>query len=96
MKYDRASVEAAMTSAFSEQPQIIQTERGLSIAGTRITLYDVMDHLVAGWTPKVIRNWLSVTEEQLNAAISYIDAHRDEVEAEYQDALRETQALREY
>ena len=81
MKYDRASIEAAMTSASSEQAQIIQTERGQSIAG---------------WTTKVIRSWLPLTEEQLNAALSYIDAHRDEVEAEYQDALQETQALREY
>ena len=96
MKYARASIEAAMTSASSEQAQIIRTERGLSIAGTRITLYDVMEHFAAGWAPKLIRNWLLLTEEQLNAALSYIDADRDEVEAEYQDALQETQALGEY
>lgn len=85
-----------MTSAANEQAQIIRTERGLSIAKTRITLHDIMDHLAAGWTPKLILNWLPLTEEQLNAALVYIDAHRDEVEAEYQTVLRETQALREY
>lgn len=85
-----------MTSAANEQAQIIRTEWGLSIAGTRITLYDIMDHLAAGWTPKLILNWLPLIEEQFNAALAYIDAHRDEVEAEYQTDLRGTQALREY
>ena len=34
-----------MTSVSNGQPSIIRTERGLIIAGTRITLYDVMDYL---------------------------------------------------
>ena len=33
-----------MTSVFNNQPTIILTERGLTISGTRITLYDVMDY----------------------------------------------------
>ncbi len=32
------------------QVAIIRTELGLTIADTRITLYDVMDHLAAGST----------------------------------------------
>ena len=68
----------------------------LTIAGTRITIYDVMDHLVASWTPKLIMNWLPLTEEELNAALSYINANRTEVEAEYRSVLQETQELREY
>jgi uncharacterized protein (DUF433 family) len=85
-----------MVSVSSGQLPIIRTERGLTIAGTRITLYDVMDHLAAGWTPKLILNWLPLTEEQLNAAISYIDSNRAEVEAEYQTVLQATQEMREY
>jgi len=85
-----------MVSVSNGQLPIIRTERGLTIAGTRITLYDVMDHLAAGWTPKLILNWLPLTEEQLNAALSYIDANRSEVEADYQTVLRETQERREY
>ena len=49
------------------QSAIICTERGLTIAGTRITLYDVMDFLKAQYPPKLIRDkfnlntsWLSV------------------------------------
>lgn len=85
-----------MTSPFHERESIIRTERGLTIAGTRITVYDVMDHLAAGWTPKLILNWLPLTKEQLNAALSYIDANRAEVEAEYQTVLQATQEMREY
>ncbi|NJM73561.1 MAG: DUF433 domain-containing protein [Scytonema sp. RU_4_4] len=85
-----------MTLASNGHAAIIRTERGLTIAGTRITIYDVMDHLKAGWTPKLIRNWLPLTEEQLNAALSYIDANRTEVEAEYQTVLQETQEIRKY
>ncbi len=36
------------------QSAIIRTERGLTIAGTRITLYDVMDYLKAQYPPKLI------------------------------------------
>ncbi len=59
-----------MTTVSNEHSTIIRTERGLTIAGTRITLYDIMGHLEAGWTPKLIQNWLPLTEEQLNAALS--------------------------
>lgn len=85
-----------MTSSFNGQSAIVRTERGLTISGTRITLYDVMDHLAAGWAPKLILNWLPLTEEQLNAALSYIDANRTEVETEYQEVLQGTQKMREY
>jgi uncharacterized protein (DUF433 family) len=85
-----------MAPVFNEKSGIIRTERGLTIAGTRITIYDVMDHLLAGWTPQLIQNWLPLTEEQLNAALAYINANRTEVEAEYQTVLKETQELRKY
>jgi len=85
-----------MALILDEQSLIIRTERGLTIAGTRITIYDVMDHLAAGWTPKLILNWLPLTEEQLNAALSYMDTNRSEVEAEYQTVLQATQEMREY
>lgn len=85
-----------MTSASNGQASIIRTDRGLTIAGTRITLYDVIDHLMAGWTPKLILNWLPLTKEQLSAALSYIDANRTTVEAEYRTVLQETQEMREY
>ena len=37
-----------MTTTWSGSPTVVRTERGLTIAGTRITLYDVMDYVTAG------------------------------------------------
>lgn len=85
-----------MTLAPDEQADIIRTERGLTITGTRITLYDVMDYVRAEYPPKFIRSMLNLTDEQINAALSYIEANRAEVEAEYQTVLREAEESRQY
>jgi uncharacterized protein (DUF433 family) len=73
-----------MTLASYQPVPILRTERGLTISGTRITLYDMVDHLAAGWTPKLILHWLPLTEAQLDAALAYIEANQAAVEAEYQ------------
>lgn len=75
---------------------IIRTERGLTIAGTRTTLYNVMDYLNADWPPHLIQKWLMVSDVQLKAALIYIQSHQDEVEAEYQKVLLQAQAIRAY
>lgn len=85
-----------MTPASNGQPGIIRTERGLTIAGTRITLYDVMDYVSAEYPPKFIRGMLNLTDEQVNAVLSYIEANRAEVEAEYQTVLKEAEEIRQY
>ena len=85
-----------MNSISNGKAAIIRTERGLTIAGTRITLYNVMDYVTEQYPPKFIRAMLSLTDEQVKAALSYIDAHRAEVEAEYQTVLKETEELRKY
>lgn len=72
----------------NEQALIIRSDRGLTIAGTRITLYDVMDYLTAGYPAKLIREKLCLTDERINAALSYIETHQAEVEAEYQQVLQ--------
>ncbi|MBN4006952.1 DUF433 domain-containing protein [Nostoc sp. LPT] len=85
-----------MTPASNGQVSIIRTERGLTISGTRITLYDVMDYVTEQYPPKFIRAMLNLTDEQVHCALSYIDAHRAEIEAEYQFVLKETEELRQY
>ena len=78
------------------QAAIIRTERGLTVSGTRITLYDVMDYVTEQYPSKFIRAMLDLTNEQVSAALSYIEAHRTEVEAEYQLVLKEAEELRQY
>lgn len=85
-----------MTNLSDEQTGIIRTERGLTIAGTRITLYDIMDYVTAEYPPKFIRGLFDLTQEQINAALAYIEANRPTVEAEYQQVLQEAEELRLY
>ncbi len=85
-----------MATAFNQQSEIIRTERGLTISGTRITLYDVMDYWKHGYPPKFIRGLFDLTEEQINIAITYIQANSEQVEAEYQLVLKEAEKLRQY
>ncbi|MBP8252125.1 MAG: DUF433 domain-containing protein [Herpetosiphon sp.] len=73
---------------------IIRTGRGLSIAGTRITIYDILDYVHADWPPKLIQDWLNLSEQQVTAALDYIAAHRADVEAEYQQVLAHAQEVR--
>ena len=77
-----------MTPVSDKQATIIRTERGLTISGTRLTLYDVMDFLKAEYSPKLIRNRFNLTEDQINAAMSYIEANRAKTETEYQQVLQ--------
>ena len=85
-----------MTNISNEQTAIIRTERGLTLAGTRITIYDIMDYVTAQYPPKFIRGLFDLTEEQINGALAYIEANRDTVEAEYQIVLKEAEELRLY
>jgi hypothetical protein len=45
---------------------------------------------------KFIRGMLNLTDEQVNAALSYIEANGAEVEAEYQIVLQEAEEIRQY
>jgi uncharacterized protein (DUF433 family) len=85
-----------MTAASSNESSIIRTERGLTIAGTRITLYDVMDYLSASYPPKLIREKLCLTNEQVDSALSYIETHQAEVKTEYQEVLKIAEDNRQY
>jgi uncharacterized protein (DUF433 family) len=86
-----------MTTIPNEKTAIIRTERGLTIAGTRITIYDIMDYYVtAQYPPKFIRGLFDLTEEQINAALAYIEENCATVEAEYQIVLKEAEELRLY
>lgn len=80
----------------SKQPVVIRTERGLTVAGTRITLYDVMDYVLDGWPPRLIRDRLGLSEQQITGVMSYLETHRSEVEGEYRSVLQDAEQNRRY
>lgn len=75
---------------------VVRTSRGLSIAGTRITLYALLDYLHADWPPKLVQDWFNLTDQQMADILAYLDEHRDEVEREYQQVLQQAEANRHY
>src|SRR5260370_593529 len=69
------------------QAVIIDRGRGPEIAGTRITVYDIMDYYKQGWHHTGIAATLRISSAKVIAAIEYIEAHKEEVLAEYQKIL---------
>jgi uncharacterized protein (DUF433 family) len=85
-----------MISQSDAKVAIVRTERGLTISGTRITLYDVMDYVKSQYPAKFIQGLFELSDEQINSALSYIELNRDMVEAEYAQVIRETEELQVY
>ena len=69
------------------QAAIINRGRGPEIEGTRITVYDIWDHVKDGWHHTQIAAFLRLSSAQVLAAIRYIEDHREEVMAAYQRIL---------
>lgn len=69
---------------------------GLYITGTRITLYHIMDYLLAGWSPHLIAQWLHVTDWQMAEVMTYLDEHRTEVVGQYHQVLLQAEESRQY
>ena len=66
---------------------IVNRGRGPEFVGTRITVFDVMDYLKHGWHRERIAALFRLSSRDIQAAIDYIAAHRDDVEADYQRIL---------
>ena len=66
------------------EAKIIKTGRGPEIAGTRITVYDVLEYHRSGWHRDMIADTLELSSGQVEVAIRYIEEHRDEVMAAYE------------
>ena len=66
---------------------IINRGRGPEISGTRITVYDVMDYYKEGWHRDQIAVLFRLSSRDIQAAIDYIESHKEEVETEYQKIL---------
>jgi uncharacterized protein (DUF433 family) len=73
-----------MSSGIKES-KIVNHGRGPAVAGTRITVYDVMDYYKHGWrADQIVEALPRLSVADVQAAIDYIEAHKDEVTAEYQ------------
>lgn len=78
------------------QPKIVRTERGLTVSGSRITIYDVMDYYPKHSIAFVREALPFLSEVQLQVAIDYIESNREEVETEYQIVVRQAEETELY
>ena len=85
-----------MPTLTNTEAAIVRTERGLTIAGTRITLYNIMDYVTAGYPAEHIQHLYHLTDAQIADVLAYIADHRTEVEAEYQQVLHDAEETRRY
>src|ERR1700736_2015603 len=63
---------------------IIDRGRGPELAGTRITVFDIIPYLEAGHSPTYIAAVLNLSTAEVQALIQYIEDHKAEVMAENQ------------
>ena len=71
--------------------RIIDRGRGPEVAGTRVTVYRIMDFLREGSSAGRIATELHLTEAQVRVALDYIAMHCGTVEAEYETILQRVQ-----
>jgi len=69
------------------EAKIIKFGRNPRIAGTRITVYAILEYVQEGWRREDIAFWLNLTRNQVDAAIHYIGEHKEEVMAEYDEIM---------
>jgi uncharacterized protein (DUF433 family) len=65
------------------EAKIIKTGSTPRIEGSRITVYDVLEYHGKGWHRDEIASLFDLSSQQVEAAIRYIEEHRDEVMATY-------------
>jgi uncharacterized protein (DUF433 family) len=59
---------------------MIERGRGPQLAGTRVTVYDIYPYLEDGdWSLAEIADSLQLSPEQVQVALRYIEAHKEEV-----------------
>jgi uncharacterized protein (DUF433 family) len=68
-------------------PKIINRGRGPELAGTRITVYDILEYARAGWSKMRIAVTLGLDTRSVEVALNYIKEHEEEVNAEYQKIM---------
>lgn len=79
-----------------ENRTVVRTARGLTVKGSRLTLYDVMGGMRGGESLKNIRDIYELTDEEMLDILDYIHLHKEEVEKEYEEVLRSAEENRKY
>ncbi|QTA90631.1 DUF433 domain-containing protein [Desulfonema magnum] len=78
------------------RPTIVRTERGLTIGGTRLTLYMIMEFLKTGYSWDEIQDEFRLTFRQTDEIREFLETHREEAEKEYEQVTALAESNRRY
>ena len=78
------------------EPYVDRTERGLVVRGTRLTLYQLWEHLENGASHEQARENYRLSEDQLAGILRFIEANRSAFELEYRYILARAEENRLY
>ena len=67
-----------------------------TIKNTRVTLFDLMDHLKQGLPPHFVAHWYHLTSEEMDEVVQFLKAHEAEIERSYAAANARAAAQRYY
>lgn len=79
-----------------ENRTVTQTERGVTVKGSRLTLYEIIGAMKKGESLKNIRDIYELTDEEMLDILDYIHLHKEETEKEYQETLEAAERNRKY
>lgn len=78
----------------AETPLIVETGRGPCIADRRTTLYVVYQTFAATGDREFVKRHLLMTDEQLDAALAYIEQHKEQFLRDYAEIVRVSEERR--
>jgi len=87
---DRATIEIR-----PGEPVIVQTSRGPSINGTRITVYTILELLHTS-SPDYVQGLYRLSDEAWSGVMKYIEENREELERELAEIIQRSEEERRY
>jgi uncharacterized protein (DUF433 family) len=78
------------------RPTLVRTERGLTVGGTRLTLYMIMEFLKTGYSWDEIQEEFRLTFRQTDEIKEFLENRREEAEKEYEQVTAQAESNRRY
>jgi hypothetical protein len=79
-----------------ENRTVTRAKNGLTVNGSRLTLYHIMDEMKENNPLKNVRDIYELTDEEMLDVLDYIHLNKNEVEKEYQEILKSSEQDRKY
>lgn len=79
-----------------ENRTVIRTGKGLTVNGTRLTLYLIRDSLIGDTSLKNVRDTYQLTDEEMLDVLDYIQLNKEEFEKEYEEIVKADEENRRY